>query len=404
MVKNFQLYSEFNKINGLPFFKTGDLAMLLSQAVKEIGDGLIEVVVSEKNFKQIGSFVVEEIKKQTPTVNALLVDGEHFTASSFKSLIDKNAKAVIVIGGCDLLSYIRYYSSLLKIDCYAIPTTPLLENLINPKVILKTKNLPATVDAVQFKCVIIDEAVILKGDRSEFAEAYLSTMGKLTSLIDYKINSFLTNEKINAELFNLVKQAINKSASLSLYENHKSVIIYSQLLLALVNNKSTILNGSGFEVVDTALSLFAPNLSGGERKWIAFQKTAKIYHMYFSNDFSELLSVANYEEDLELLEQVTNKNRAYFSKNLKIPSERRRNLINILMHKTSKDFKSETSLILSLLFGIKKTYQKLESAFVKKQTASYKQIKNAITVSPYLSQKIGVLTLCRDMGILKCAN
>ena len=92
----------------------------------------------------------------------------------------------------------------------------------------------------------------------------------------------------------------------------------------------------------------------------------------------------------------------YFYKNLKIPSERRRKLIALLMQKTRDDFKRETTLILSVLPSIIKIYDKLNNK--ERKTISYKQIKNAVCLGAYLTDKTSTLTLCRDEGILKCAN
>ena len=124
--------------------------------------------------------------------------------------------------------------------------------------------------------------------------------------------------------------------------------------------------------------------------------------MLFSNDLSDLLSVPDYEGDLLTLEEFSGYERAHFYKNLKIPSEKRRKLINMLLDKTRDDFKKETTVILSVLPSVIKIYSQLNGK--KRQTISYKQTKNAVNLGSYLTDRTSVLTLCRDLGILKCAN
>ena len=34
----------------------------------------------------------------------------------------------------------------------------------------------------------------------------------------------------------------------------------------------------------------------------------------------------------------------------------------------------------------------------------YQHLKNAVTVAPYMQEYENTLTLCRDMGVLKCIN
>jgi hypothetical protein len=232
----------------------------------------------------------------------------------------------------------------------------------------------------------------------------MSVMNKLTALIDYRISSYLSGQSVDNKLFEMVKASINCVAMLPKYDNYKSAIIYSQLVLLAINSISTMLEGTGEQVLKEALSLFAPKMNEYEKEFLAFEKLSKIYHLYFSNDFSDLLIVPDYYAELKSLEEYSKRDISVFSKNLKIPSERRRVLINLLFEKTSSEFKAETTTILQILKQVKKIYENLLFKSKKGSKPSYKQVKNAITLSTYLTDKTSVLTLCRDAGILKCAN
>ena len=405
MSKVFPFLEKLNNINlsKMPSLNVGSTLSILKEVLKGREDSVIEVVTNEKDFSGIGCKVISALKDENYSVKSLILE-EKPVYHTLKSTFASDVSVVIAIGDYELLSTIRYCASLCKIDCIAIPTKPYIENLLKDTVTLKTDKLPATIKVLPFFKVIIDVGLISKSSNVNFLEAYLSGMSKLVSLIDYKINCFLSSEIVNGEIFSSIKNAVNVCATAMAYQNYKEAILFSQLQLLSVKASSSVLDGLSVDSVETLLTVFAPELSTCQKKWIAFEKTAKIYHMYFSNDFSTLLSVPDFESDLIYLEEVTHKDRVYFSKNLKIPSERRRELINLLTEKLSSGLKSETTLILSLFNSIKTTYKKLDSAFVKKQTASYKQIKNSVVLAPYLSDKVHVLTLCRDAGILKCAN
>ena len=388
MKKFYDITTHLNLIsNRSPFNKmvaVGDISNALLAVAKGIAPFEIEVVISQKDFSVIGSTVMGSLKSAGVKTSLLIVEEEGFDYTTLKKSLSCNLGAVIAVGDDNLLSAVWHYLSTCNAKCYAVPTTPCIENVLSKG----------------FERVIVDEAVILKADLSYFAESYISTMSKLTALIDYKINCFLSGAPVDEEVFSLTKQAINTVAKLTSYENFKSAILGAQLILASLGG--SVFDGSGVEVIKKCLSALDLGLSTSQKTLVAFEKTSKIYHMYFSNDFSNLLSLPDYESDIDELEKITGESCAYFYKNLKIPSERRRKLIALLMQKTRDDFKGETSVILSVLPSIIKIYYKLNNK--ERETLSYKKIKNAVCLGAYLTDKTSTLTLCRDEGILKCAN
>lgn len=383
---------------------TGDVSLLYSELSSFIKLGKIEVLSTQNYFISVGAKVVEALKSMGAEVSVLLIENKDNPYSFIKANSTKNVSACVAIGDSFLLSFSRYYTSLNLIPCYAVPTTPDLENLLKSYVLLNTQGLPAKMEVKAFKKIVIDETLISNAPYEVFAKSYISVMNKLTALIDYRINSYLSGQAVDNKLFEMVKNSINIVAMLPKYENFKSAIIYSQMVLLSVNSISTMLEGTGEQVVKIALDLFAPKMLEHEKEFLAFEKLSKIYHFYFSNDFSDLLVVPDYYGELKILQEHAKRDISAFSKNLKIPSERRRVLINLLLEKTSKEFKAETITILSILKQVKKIYENLLVKSRKGSKPSYKQVKSAITLSTYLTDKTSVLTLCRDAGILKCAN
>ncbi len=404
MKRSYDISLDLNLISNPSSFKSlvsvGDVTSALFDLASEFSSGKIEVVISERDFSLFGSTVMDALKSANATTALLILEESDFNYTSLKKSFSAEVGAVIAVGNESLLSAVRYYSSIHKACCYAVPTTPCIEGILSSTVSLQTGGLPNVISVEGFKKVFIDQAIILKADLSYFAESYISTMSKLTVLIDYKINCFLSGVPIDNEVFSLTKHAVNTLAKLTSYENYKLAILGAQIVLASLGGN--VFDGSGVEVIKNCLSVLASNVSNSQKILTALEKTAKIYHMYFSNDYSDLLSLPDYESDIEILQSQTGCERGYFYKNLKIPSERRRKLISLLMQKTRQDFKRETTVILSVLPSVIKIYDKLKNN--ERENLSYKQIKNAVCLGAYLTEKTSVLTLCRDEGILKCAN
>ena len=407
MKKAFDFKSEISKnlnLVGLPpevflgSFKDG-----LFEVCKNFTQGKIEVVMAEKDFKRVGSSIVECIKALGVGVQLLLIEDKDFSYSAVKTSFNASLGGCVAIGDKYLLSAVRYYSSLYGTPCYAILLTPSFDKVLVENVYLKTKGLTAVLKAEKFKKVIVDSELILKAKSEAFAEAYAVSVSKLTALIDYKINCFLNGKIVDENLFKLVKNGVNLALAYPSYERGKLAIISSQTLLALANGVSDEFLASGVECISTALSVYAHEVKDCKKAFISFEKTVKLYHLFFSNDFSDLLSVPDYYADVEVLEKDFKRDRAFFMKNVKVPSEKRRKLITLLLEKTASGFKAETTAIFKALSGIKRAYSSMLGV-CGDGNVSYKQIKNSVTAGTYLTDKQSVLTLMRDLGVLQCAN
>ncbi|MBQ3235045.1 MAG: hypothetical protein IJA97_02680 [Clostridia bacterium] len=393
----------FGRENYLPEVFLGAFEDGLYEVCKNFSRGKIEVVMAEKDFKKVGSTILEKIKSFGVGVQLLLIEDRDFSYSAVKSSFNGSFGCCIAVGDKYLLSAVRYYSSLNGTPCYAIPITPCFDKVLAPNVYLKTKALTAEMPAEKFKKVIIDENLILKSRSESFAEAYASSVSKLMGLIDYKLNCFLNGTAVDERFFTAVKQGINLALGSTSCENAKQAIIASQAVLAIATGKSDALLYTGAECIKTALSVYAHEAKDCKKEFISFEKTLKLYHLFFSNDFSDLLSVPDYYVDTEALEKDFKRDRAFFIKNVKIPSEKRRRLISLLLLKTSSDFKAETTAIMRALTGIKRVYVSMLGV-QGDGNISYKQIKNSVTASTYLTDRVTALTLMRDLGVLQCAN
>ncbi len=382
----------------------GDVNDGLDGVCKSFALKKVEFVITESDYNRVGTPIFKKLKSLNEEVKLLLVEDSDIYFSSIKTSLDKSSDIVIAVGDSYLLSTVRYYASLRKIPACAIVTAPNFDKILSDSVWLKTKVFSSKIKAEKFKKIIIDQNLISKSSRQNFAKAFIFSASRLTSLIDYKINCFTNGEEIDGWVFDVAKKAVNFALSAPRYQNFTAPIIASQLLIAIINGKSSAIIESGVDCLKTSLSVFASDLSRSKIQMIAFEKTARIYHMFFSNDFSSLLSVPDYYGDIELLEKELKRSGKIFIENLKIPSERRRTLINLLISQTATDFKAETTMILKAFSKIRKIYDVILGDEKLEEVVSYKKIKNSVVTCSYFSNKTSIFTLARDMGVLKCIN
>lgn len=385
-----------------PEFSTANLYDAVYSIALKMASKPVDLVSLESDYLKYGSTISKALKDADVKVNTLLIEDADFYHMHTKGFFSFSGGQVIVLGSSHLLSLTLYYASRQNVSCHAILTEPNFEMLLSSKIKIVLNGVPVYVDVNPFKTIICDLEVLTKASKESVAESYIRTVSKLLTLIDYKLRVFTDGLKFNKVVYDSVKKAIALALNVNSYENYKEVLIYAQLVMAKAYANSEVLTDGGVELFCDTLGVFAPDFSYRDRLMMAFNKLVKVYHMFFNNDFSNLLSVPDYNADIFILEKTTGKSGSYFRKNLKIPSERRRTLINALIYKTREGFLKETSAILSVLSPIVKIYEGLNKQNKEKPIINYDMVKNSLTLCSYFSDKTSILTLCRDMGIWRC--
>ncbi len=385
-----------------PEFSTANLYDAVYSIALKMASKPVDLVSLESDYLKYGSTISKALKDADVKVNTLLIEDADFYHMHTKGFFSFSGGQVIVLGSSHLLSLTLYYASRQNVSCHAILTEPNFEMLLSSKIKIVLNGVPVYVDVNPFKTIICDLEVLTKASKESVAESYIRTVSKLLTLTDYKLRVFTDGLKFNKVVYDSVKKAIALALNVNSYENYKEVLIYAQLVMAKAYANSEVLTDGGVELFCDTLGVFAPDFSYRDRLMMAFNKLVKVYHMFFNNDFSNLLSVPNYNADIFILEKTTGKSGGYFRKNLKIPSERRRTLINALIYKTREGFLKETSAMLSVLSPIVKIYEGLNKQNKEKPIINYDMVKNSLTLCSYFSNKTSILTLCRDMGIWRC--
>ena len=388
--------------DNIPEFCTANLYDAVYSLALKFAKKKVDFVSLESDYLKFGSVITKALKDASVEINTLLIEDSEFYHVHSKGFFTFTGGEVVVLGSSHLLALTAYYATMQKIPCNAVLTEPNFESVLSSKMQILLNGVPLVVDVTPFKSVVCDMEIINKCSRESLSESYIRTVSKLITLIDYKLRVYTDRVTFNKDYYDKVKRAIQLVIAINNYQNPKEVLVYAQAVIAKVNAESDMLIDGAVELFGDTLGIFAPDFTYGDRLMLAFSKLVKIYHMFFNNDFSDLISLPDYNQDIFLLEKSTGKSGKYFRKKLKIPSERRLQLLNALLFKTKDAFKKETSSLLSVLFAIEKIYSGLNKPSREKAVINYDMIKNSLTLCTYFSDKSSVLTLCRDMGILRC--
>lgn len=375
----------------------------LFSIAKENAGKKFDLVFTESDFLKFGKTVTTALKRACAEFSTLLIEDKDFDHAKNKSFFHFSGEIVIVVGNYDLISITSHYATLKGKDIYVVLTEPSCEYLLINKSRILVNGLHVFVDVNEPKAIIIDLDIINKAPVVSFQESFINVMSKLVTLIDYKFRVLITGEEFNVKSYQNIKNAISLVAGVNAYENRKDVLIYAELVLAVERNRSTLLDDGAVELYQEALGLFSSSVDSKDRLLTSMRVIIELYEMLFTNDLGDLLSVADYNRDIEFLEKTTGKSGSYFRKNLNVPSPRRLEIINKIINKTKNSFQKEVESVLYVLSAIEKVY----NSFCKnedKEKILYNSKREALIVSTYLSNSITILSHMRDMGVLRCVN
>ena len=375
-----------------------------SIAIKYSRRKTVQLVCREKDFQIVGATVTKALKDASANFTTLLVGDVDFNDEKAKETFRFDGGYVLAVGDANVLSLAQYYASKYGVDCHALLTEPCFENAFSKQAKIITANIPLIKKAKPFKTVIYDFEIIKKASNVAFGTAYISIMSKLIALIDYKIRVMLLGEKIDEENYKMLKKVVDMVANLANYKNAKDVLIYAEAVISLIKAKSEHFSNFAVELFADALSLSSTPISEGDRLMTAFLKLAPLYKMFFSNDFSSLLSVPNYLGDVYELEAKTNQFAGNFVKNVKVPSKKRIELILEMLEKTKTAFDKEVTSILLVASSVQKIYLNILKESNGFEFLPYSELKQALKLCTYLTDKQSVLTVFRDLGVLNCIN
>ena len=363
-----------------------------------------EIVSLESDFIKFGSDITMALTKAGVEYSVFLIDTDDVNFEKPEEVFAIKNCEIIVLGGKDFISYARFYASNTNGGCHALLTEPYVEGLLGNKVTVPDGGFFKSITVSPLKTLVLDKDVISKARGNKIAYAYIKSIGKLIALIEYKLSILCGAKQMDKVHYDRARLLVTLLSQINTFKKPIEIIVYCSLTASQILASSNVLSCAGNEKIAHAIELINKDFIKCDVAMTAFIKTAKLYHAFFTNDLTDLPSVADYNGDISLLCKISGKDKEYFYSLLKIPSKERKKLLAKLINLTRADFLKETSVIISMLDGVQKTFLALKKTNESLSTIKYPIVKESLKLAPYLTSEVTVLSLCRDFGVINLAK
>ncbi len=371
----------------------------LSKIVEKEKDAQVEIVFKETDYKKYSVEFFSCLKTLNVDYSTLIVSKTCKNFYSSKTLSALSKKVCIVVGDDDFIKATNIFCSLKKIRCYAFLTSPYFTEILKDEYSYIDTGKLVTKKVKPIDYLFINQTYINKSGVYHTLSAYSYNLLQAITLIDYKFSSLLLGKIADDGYYKLLKQGLNYALSFSSYENPSIVLTLSSFIVNVVDAKSDIIVNSTannfIKVIRLLNDCPLPKLY-----FTGFEKLVKLYHFFFTNDFSDVLLCPDYVNDIEKLCLIVAKEQDEIYSELKIPSAKRVELINALLKKVGQTFLKETTAFIKMLPKIEKAFYLELYKEVKRSDVLVEDIKDALRLSTYLIKSQTVLVVMRDLGLL----
>ena len=363
-----------------------------------------DIVFTESDYLKFSKVITGALKRACAEYSLLLIEDKDFDHAKNKSFFKFSGDIVIVVGGKDLISITSHYASIQNREIHAVLTEPCAEYLLLNKARIPVNGIYAIVDIKPIKSLIYDIDILNKASNLSYQESFINVMSKLVTLIDYKFRVLITGKDFNKESYQRIKNVISLVAGMNAYANRKEILIYAEAVMAIERVVSDVIEDGIVELYADSLGLFSSASKKGDRLLTAMRSILELYEMLFVNDLSGVLTIPNYNADIEFLEKTTGTSGSYFRKNLSIPTPKRVDLLNKILIKTKDGFLREIESVLFVMKAIEKVYNSFSDKTSAENKLPLSAKREALKTATYLSDKMTLLTHMRDMGVLRCID
>ena len=256
----------------------------------------------------------------------------------------------IIVTDSTLIKMTEYICSVKNIALVA-PINDFIFKPISNRIYVKNGNEIDYVKVSLDRYFIVDTLSLSKSDKK--ADAYALIMGRLISLLDYRVRTCVDVKNRDVNLYNFAKESIVKVFNIFSYnyQSQTELLIYTLLKLELAN---LYLDGEldDFSAVNNACYLYGSS----EILMDAIGAFINLYSVGFSSDYDNILSVVDYNEIFDELKDKSYLNQLDLLKSL---LDRSNTFIN-----NSEKLKSYSLNLTAEVDGLKKAYQKIKKSFI----------------------------------------
>ncbi len=360
----------------------------------------VEILFKENDYLKYGNEFINCFKKLGVNYSILISEDNLDSSYTSKTISSISAKVCVIVGDDDFIKATNLFCTSKKIKCYAFLTSPCFTELFKQQYSFIETGKIKTKKANALNGLFFCDEIIKKSNVYEILKAYAYNLLQAITLIDYKFSTTLSGKTIDETYYKLLKQALNYTLNFSLYESPFKVLALASFIVNVVDASCDIISNATPTNVIKTLRLLNNGCSLAKLYFIGFEKLIKLYHFYFSNDFSDVLLFPDYVNDIEKLALTTQNSVNDFYDNLKVPSAKRVELINILLKKIENGFLNETSQFIKILPSIEKVFYKELRQQKKDKKIDGEDVKTALRLSTYFTKAQNVSVIMRDLGLL----
>ncbi len=285
---------------------------LLSQLKIDLPFSKVLIVAKEGTFLSIGKTLKESLEKQGhKVITVLYEDIIHNCIDDTLPLFStpEDVRATILLDA-DLAKLNNYFVSNKNIATYFLLYSIGGFNLFNTEISLYNGGDIDFISLSNLNIKVFIEELNLK---SQLANLFSELFCGLISFYDYRINGFITNEKLNATIFNTTTKSIMEGySSVRTKENLTKLIrAYFSICIANAFTLGKVCNFSSVSVLQEMLG------NSPELKIYSAILVLQFYSIYFNSDTTQVLGVADYNEIAKVLSEKTKIKEKHFLSSLK---------------------------------------------------------------------------------------
>lgn len=381
------------------FYVGNHLEILRSSLSKNIYFGKVAIFSYESTFV----ILVKDIKKELSlskisTIDYLFERKEKASIESLSKLfsLPDDIRAIIVLDS-KLSKIAGYFATIKKLPLYVVSCGLDVGECLENTMLIKAENCYDIFTLSNKKHVIIDREIAKKLNVNQ-AVAFDYAVNNIVSLIDEKINSFFTNEKINAEIYNKKNKAVIESFSIMKenVQDRYEKLVKNCVICGLVNGiyKENYIKNSSL----VGISLLLYKDFWIDSSLLVFTiKLLKLYAILCQRESQEIFCIKDYNGLAESISKI-----------LEIDEQL---VLNVLLvkeqkYKTSKKthvdfvnkFEEELIPLAKTIERAKSIHLALGGEDLNKEINS-QDIKNIVKIAGFFSPNVTGLSLLVLLGI-----
>lgn len=200
----------------------------------------VYVIFDKNTYNAAGSKLAKKLKATGYSVEEVLLKGEHVVPDTdyfFKMLNQVTRDGFLIACGSGTINDLtRYLSYKLEMPYLVVATAPSMDGYASSVSPITVDGVKSTYKAVAPEAIIADLNVLQKAPWEMIQAGFGDLIGKISSLMDWKLSNILFDIKLNQQSINLVKEELLKIIELAGDLEERTYESIEVLIQGLINS------------------------------------------------------------------------------------------------------------------------------------------------------------------------